>query len=156
MWGGFDGEALPTLRMVASTACPGRPWKRGMVMVDVAAASERIIQAYNAKAFDELEILIAPDLDFAHFNRDFVMSTRDQLLGVLRDFAANYVPDRLFEPAERVTVAGDICIREAWYGGTAAVDLPGFGAKGEKFRFKFCSIMRFDDAGLLVEWKDHG
>jgi hypothetical protein len=125
-------------------------------MVDVAAAAERIIQAYNGKAFDEMEALIAPDLDFAHFNRDFVMTTRDQLLAVLRDFASTYVPNRRFEAPERVTTAGRICIREGWYGGTAAVDLPGFGAQGETFRFKFCSIMRFDDAGILVEWKDHG
>jgi hypothetical protein len=125
-------------------------------MADVAAASERLIQAYNAKAFDELETLIAPDLDFAHFNRDFVMSSRDALLDVLRQFADTYVPDRHFEDPERVTVSGNICVREAWYAGTAAVDLPGFGAKGEAFRFKFCSIMRFDDAGILVEWKDHG
>jgi len=125
-------------------------------MVDVAAAAERIIHAYNAKAFDEMEALIAADLDFAHFNRDFVMSSRDALFDVLRQFASTFVPDRRFEAAERVTVAGQICVREGWYAGTAAVDLPGFGAQGEEFRFKFCSVMRFDEAGILVEWKDHG
>ncbi len=125
-------------------------------MVDVAAAAERLIQAYNAKAFDEMAALIAPDLDFAHFNRDFVLSSRDALLDILRQFASTYVPDRHFEAPERVTVSGNICVREAWYAGTAAVDLPGFGAAGEAFRFKFCSIMRFDQAGILVEWKDHG
>lgn len=125
-------------------------------MVDVAAAAERLIRAYNAKDFAALEALIAPDLDFAHFNRDFVLTNRDALLEVLRGFASTYAPDRHFEEPERVTVAGDIVIREAWYAGTAAVDLPGFGAAGEAFRFKFCSVMRFDGAGLLVEWKDHG
>lgn len=125
-------------------------------MVDVAAAAERLIQAYNAKDFDVLEGLIAPDIDFAHFNRDFVLRDRQALLDVLRAFAATYVPDRHFEKPERVTVAGDIVVREAWYVGTAAVDLPGFGAAGEAFRLKFCSVMRFDSAGVLVEWKDHG
>lgn len=125
-------------------------------MTDFAQASARLIEAYNAKAFDDLEALIAPDIDFAHFNRDFVLTNRTALLDVLRGFAATYVPDRHFEAPERVTVCGNIVVREAWYVGTAAVDLPGFGAAGEGFRLKFCSVMRFDDAGVLVEWKDHG
>ena len=125
-------------------------------MVDVAKAAETLVEAYNAKDFAALERLIAPDLDFAHYNRNFVMKSRDELLDILRAFAAQYVPDRHFEPVERVSVAGNIVVREAWYAGTAAVDLPGFGAAGEAFRLKFCSVMRFDEAGLLVEWKDHG
>lgn len=124
-------------------------------MVDVASAAARLIEAYNAKDFDALEPMIAPDIDFAHFNRDFVLTSRSALLDVLRGFPA-YVPDRHFERPERVTVAGLIVVREAWYVGTAAVDLPGFGAAGEAFRLKFCSVMRFDENGILVEWKDHG
>lgn len=125
-------------------------------MADVSAAAERLIDAYNAKDFAALEALIAPDLDFAHYNRDFAMNTRDALLGVLRQFAADFIPDRRFEPAERVTVSGDIAVREGWYVGTPAVDLPGFGTAGQSFRLKFCSVMRFSADGLLVEWKDHG
>lgn len=119
-------------------------------------AAERLIAAYNAKDFDTMAQIIAPDIDFAHFNRNFVLTSRDALLDVLRGFAATYAPDRHFEPPERVTTAGNIVVREAWYAGTAAVDLPGFGAAGESFRFKFCSVMRFNDSGILVEWKDHG
>ena len=125
-------------------------------MVDFAVAAERLIQAYNAKDFDQLETFISVDLDFAHYNRDFVLVGRKALLDVLRAFASTYVPDRHFEAPERVTVSGNIVVREAWYAGTAAIDLPGFGNAGESFRFKFCSVMRFDEAGLLVEWKDHG
>lgn len=125
-------------------------------MADPAAAAERLIQAYNAKDFEALEAMIAPDIDFAHYNRDFVLNSRDALLNVLRDFARSYVPDRRFEPVERVTTSGNIVVREGWYAGTAAVDLPGFGAVGEAFRLKFCSVMRFDDNDILVEWKDHG
>jgi ketosteroid isomerase-like protein len=125
-------------------------------MADPAAAAERLIQAYNRKDFDALEAMIAPDLDFAHYNRDFVLSSRGALLDVLRNFASAYIPDRHFEPVERVTTSGNIVVREGWYGGTPAVDLPGFGAAGERFRLKFCSVMRFDDNDILVEWKDHG
>lgn len=53
-------------------------------------------------------------------------------------------------------VVGNTVIREGWYVGTPQVDLPGFGDAGEGFRLKFCSVMRFDDAGTLVEWKDYG
>lgn len=125
-------------------------------MTDFAQAADRLIEAYNNKDFDALGTMIAPDIDFAHFNRDFVLTSRDALIEVLRGFAASYVPDRRFEAPERVTVAANMVVREAWYAGTAAVDLPGFGAAGEAFRLKFCSVMRFDDAGILVEWKDHG
>jgi len=125
-------------------------------MVDVANAAERLIQAYNLKDFPAMEAIIAPDIDFAHFNRDFVLTERSELLDVLRGFADTYAPDRHFEAPERITVAGNIVVREAWYVGTAAVDLPGFGAMGEGFRLKFCSVMRFNDDGMLVEWKDHG
>jgi len=125
-------------------------------MVDVAGLSDRLIEAYNAKDFTALSAMIVPDLDFAHFNRDFVLTSREALIEVLKGFANTYAPDRHFERPERVSVVGNIVIREAWYAGTAAVDLPGFGAAGEAFRFKFCSVMRFNDDGLLVEWKDHG
>lgn len=125
-------------------------------MTDSAAAAERLIQAYNTKDFDALERLIAPNIDFTHFNRDFKLSDRGALLDVLRSFASTYVPDRCFEPPERVQAFGDTVVREAWYAGTAAIDLPGFGAANEKFRLKFCSVMRFDASGMLVEWKDYG
>lgn len=125
-------------------------------MANFADAAERLIDAYNAKDFESLEHMISPSIDFAHFNRDFVLTDRKSLLDVLRGFASSMVPDRRFDTPERVTVAGNIVVREAWYAGTAAVDIPGFGAAGETFRLKFCSVMRFDDAGILVEWKDHG
>lgn len=125
-------------------------------MTVATVVAERLIAAYNAKDFDGMAQMMAPDIDFSHFNRDFVLTSRDALLDVLRAFAASYVPDRHFEAPERVTAVGNIVVREAWYVGTAAVDLPGFGAAGEAFRLKFCSVMRFDDAGILVEWKDHG
>lgn len=125
-------------------------------MVDVAEAAERLVSAYNAQDFDAMEAMIAPDIDFAHFNRDFVLTDRQSLMDVLRNFAANLFVERHFEPAERVTAAGNVAVREGWYAGTAKVDLPGFADAGGSFRLKFCSVMRFDDNGLLVEWKDHG
>ena len=125
-------------------------------MVDRRAISDALVGAYNRQDFDAMEALIAPDLDFAHFNRDFALTRREDLVKILRQFATDFIPDRKFEAPERVLESGDFIIREAWYTGTPAVDLPGFGATGEEFRLKFCSVMRFDDSGLLVEWKDYG
>ena len=121
-----------------------------------ADAADALVQAYNAKDFEAMSAGIAPDLDFAHYNRDFVLTSRDALLDVLRQFAETCVPDRHFDPPERVLEIGNMVVREAWYVGTAAIDLPGFGAAGEAFRLKFCSVMRFDDEAKLVEWKDFG
>lgn len=125
-------------------------------MKELAERSNRLVAAYNAKDFAGMAALMAPDIDFAHFNRDFVLNSRDALIEVLQGFAATYAPDRRFEDAEMVLEVGDTVIRQAWYVGTAAVDLPGFGAAGESFRLKFCSFMRFGPDGLLVEWKDFG
>jgi hypothetical protein len=125
-------------------------------MTDYAAAANRLVDAYNTKDFATLEALMAPDLDFAHFNRDFAFRRREDLMAVLRTFAADLVPDRRFLAPERVTVAGPVVVREGFYTGTAAVDLPGFATAGGKIRLKFCSVMRFNDQGLLVEWKDYG
>lgn len=125
-------------------------------MTELAEKSDRLIAAYNAKDFGGMAALMAPDIDFAHFNRDFVLNSRDALIEVLQGFASTYAPDRKFEDAEMVLEVGDTVIRQAWYVGTAAVDLPGFGAAGESFRLKFCSFMRFGADGLLVEWKDFG
>jgi SnoaL-like domain len=124
--------------------------------VDFAAAAERFIGFYNAKDFDRLAAMASPNLDFAHHNRDFAFKNRDALLDVLRQFGSALAPDRKFLPPERVSVSGNVVVREAYWVATPQVDLPGFGTAGSKVRLKFCSVMRFDDNGILVEWKDHG
>lgn len=123
---------------------------------DFAAAADRLIAAYNAKDFAAMRALVAADLDFAHFNRDFSFNNSDGLFEVLRQFASALVPDRRFLPPERVSVCGNLVVREAYYTGTAQVDLPGFAAAGGTIMLKFCSVLRFDDSGKLVEWKDYG
>jgi hypothetical protein len=125
-------------------------------VADFAAVADKFVADYNAKDFDAMSAVIAPDIDFTHFNRDFILQTRDDLIGVLRQFAQDCAPDRHFEAPERVMVLGNTVIREAWYVGTAKIDLPGFGMAGESFRLKFCSVMRFSDEGILVQWYDYG
>lgn len=124
--------------------------------VDFAAAAEKLVAAYNSKDLVLMQSLVSPTLDFAHFNRDFAFDNSDGLFAVLRQFASTLVPDRHFLPPDRVTVSGNIVVREAYYAGTAQVDLPGFAQAGGKINLKFCSVLRFDENGLLVEWKDYG
>ena len=121
-----------------------------------AALADQFIAAYNAKDMATLRAATAPNLDFTHFNRDFKFDNNEGLIAVLENFASNLVPDRRFLPPERVTVSGNIVVREAFYTGTATVDLPGFAPAGGTIMLKFCSVLRFDDLGILVEWKDYG
>jgi hypothetical protein len=46
-------------------------------MMDFAAAADRLLDTYNTKVFATLEALMSPDLDFAHFNRDFAFRRRE-------------------------------------------------------------------------------
>ncbi len=125
-------------------------------MADNLAYADALIAAYNAQDFAKMEAQIAADVDFAHFNRNFVLTSREELLGVLRQFASDCIPDRQFEAPERVFAVGDTVVRIGWYVGTCAVDLEGFGKAGEAFRLKFCSVLRFDDAGVIIAWNDFG
>jgi predicted ester cyclase len=124
--------------------------------MDLVARSDAFIEAYNCKDFAAMEAMMAPNLDFAHFNRDFALASCAELLAILRQFATDLIPDRHFEPAKRVIEGDGYVIREAFYTGTPLVELTGFGPVGKVFRLKFCSVMRWNEDGILVEWKDYG
>jgi hypothetical protein len=125
-------------------------------MPDLSAAASRIFDAYNAKDFSKLRSLISPSIDMAHFNRNYATNSLDDLLSTMELFASQLMRDRHFEPPERVHKIGNTVIREGYWGGTPDVDIPGFGKAGEKLRARLCSVMRFDDREILVEWKDYG
>jgi SnoaL-like domain len=125
-------------------------------MTDFAACADRIFQAYNDKDFERLRAAVAPDLKMAHFNRGASFENADDLIGLMKMFGDTLMPDRRFEPAEAVHVVGNVVVREGYWGGTAQQDLPGFAAKDEKLRLRLCSVMTFNDDGILVDWKDHG
>lgn len=125
-------------------------------MTDFAECADRLIQAYNDKDFDRLREMVAPDLKMAHFNRGAAFENADDLIALMKAFGDSLMPDRRFEPAEGVHVIGNVVVREGYWGGTAQQDLPGFAGNGETLRLRLCSVMRFDDTGILVDWKDHG
>ena len=71
-------------------------------------------------------------------------------------FANQLMKNRRFEAAERIQQMDNFVVREGYWGGTPDVDIPGFANAGDAFRIKLCSVMRFDENGILVEWKDYG
>jgi predicted ester cyclase len=125
-------------------------------MVDPKTLATSLISAYNAKEFDRLEALMAPDLDYAHFTHGLAHNNRDDVLKLLRRSAFEAIPDRAFDPPERITCAGDLAVVELWWSGTTVATMPGVNSAGQKLRVKLCSVLRFNDGGILVEWKDYG
>jgi hypothetical protein len=125
-------------------------------MTDYQACAARVIDAYNIKDFDTLRAAIAPDIKMAHFNRGASFERADDLIALMQAFGNDLMPDRKFEPAEGLHQCGNIIIREGYWGGTPTSDIPGFGAAGEQVRLRLCSVMTFDENGILVDWKDHG
>ena len=124
-------------------------------MPDAVAIVNRLVAAYNNKDFSTLESLLSANIDFTHFNRGFAFDKRAGILEIMRHFAYELAPDRKMEPADRVTIDGNLVVREAFYTGTALADIPNFAPQGH-FSFKLCSVFRVNDSGVIVEWKDYG
>lgn len=125
-------------------------------MVDFAVAAERVVQAFNDKDFETLRSLMDPKLKFRHFNREFEIDDRDEFVDLLIHFAKDIMPVRRLETPERITVSGNLVIREGWYAGQAAGDWEGWSTAGQEVRHKTATFYLFDDAGLLLEWVDYG
>jgi hypothetical protein len=127
-----------------------------MTDTDPGAVVERFVAAYNDFDFDAMSDALAPDLHFEHVGRGFVFETRDELIGALRTFAAEYLPDRAFGEATRVSVAGSTVYREHLWSGTLAVDLPGFGKKGDAISDRLCAVYTVGAEGTITEYLDYG
>ena len=125
-------------------------------MVDFAAAADRVVDAFNEMEFDRLRSLMAPNHKFRHFNRGFAIDNRDEFVDLLIHFARTIMPVRRLETPERVTVSGNLVIREGWYSGKAAGNWEGWSEAGEEVRHKTATFYLFDDEGLLLEWVDYG
>jgi hypothetical protein len=125
-------------------------------MRDPATLATELFAAYNAKDFAELERRISPRVSFEHCNRGYVFRTRDELLAVLRQFADAIVPDRKFRGPFRITASGNRAVHESRWGGVAKSEVPGMAQAGGTIDLELCSVLTFDENGVLVEWKDYG
>jgi hypothetical protein len=125
-------------------------------MTDFVAVAGRLVDAYNAGDLDAVERGLSPTIDFAHYNRGFTTQSRDELLAVLRQFAHILIPDRKFSAPTRVTTSGSTVVRQSRWSGTAQADIPGLCKAGDAVDLHLCSVLTFDETGVVVEWKDYG
>jgi len=125
-------------------------------MSDYVQLVDTFLTAYNNKDFATMRDMMVPDIDMAHYNRGAVFTDREQLMAVFPIFADVLMPDRKFSSALRITASGNVVVRESDFTGTATDDIPGFATKGEAVNLRLCSVFRFNDAGLIAEWHDHG
>ncbi|WP_433503014.1 nuclear transport factor 2 family protein [Pseudonocardia halophobica] len=122
---------------------------------DAAKVVEQYVDAYNAQDFEGMEAVLSPELDFQHYNRGFSFSSAAELVATLRAFASDYLPDRKLGPSLRTNVIGDTVYREQRWGGTLAVDLPGFGNKGDVLDDRLLTVYTVRD-GKITEYYDYG
>jgi len=125
-------------------------------MPDNIALLESFFEAYNRKDFEAMRRMMTPDAEMAAYNRGAAYRTRDELLAALPLFANHLAPDRKASNAIRVTAQQNVVVREYDFSGTATVDIHNMAMKGERFTLRLCSVFRFNDEGLIVEWRDHG
>ena len=117
-------------------------------VADLIAVVDGITSAYNDKDWAQLEGALAPDLAFAHNNRGVTTKTAAEFLALLRKTVDEMLPDRHFKPADRIQQIGNIVVREGYWAADAVVDSPRV--------MKLCTVLRFNDDGLLAEWSDYG
>lgn len=116
---------------------------------------DELISAYNAKDFDRLAGLLAPDLIFCHHNRGFSHNNREEFIATLKLFAHEIMPDRKFGPAVRVVAAGNTVVREQSWGGHARIDIPGMARAGELLQLDLCAVYVFRGE-VVAEYHDYG
>lgn len=121
---------------------------------DAKAVVDDWVEAYNGKEFGRLEELTAEGVYVLHHNRGAEANNRKELFGLFEAFGAAF-PDRRFSDRRSVNLDGDVVIVQHTWGGTAAVDVPGFAAAGEKVSLELCTVVTVKD-GQIVEYHDYG
>jgi steroid delta-isomerase-like uncharacterized protein len=115
---------------------------------------DAFVKAYNAKDFATLGELISDDVHVVHHNRGVESKTKQELFGLFDAFGAAF-PDRRFSNERGRVVEGDTVVVEHTWGGTAAVDVPGFAEAGGIVSLDLCTVFTVRH-GRLVEYHDYG
>ncbi|MGD9601040.1 MAG: nuclear transport factor 2 family protein [Gammaproteobacteria bacterium] len=116
--------------------------------------ANRWIAAYNAKDFDTLRGMMAPDMHIEHHNRGVVLDGAEAMLTVMRQFG-DLLPDRRFHSVRRQFAAGDTVVSELTWEATPTVDIDGFAKKGETIRLELACLWTVRE-GRLVDYHDYG
>jgi steroid delta-isomerase-like uncharacterized protein len=123
-------------------------------MQDPLAVANRWIAAYNAKDFDSLQALMAPDIHVEHHNRGALLHGAETMLAVMRQFAT-LLPDRRFHSLRRQFVAGETVVSELVWEGTPNDDVEGFAKRGVTVKLELACIWTIRN-GRVVDYHDYG
>ncbi|KAA9156338.1 nuclear transport factor 2 family protein [Amycolatopsis acidicola] len=121
---------------------------------DKLAVVDKLVEAFNKPDFAALEEILAEDIVFSHKNKGMEGSGREQLLSNIK-MMNDAFPGRTITATKRGAVTGDVVFREAEWGGTAAVDVPGFANAGEQAHLDTMTIFVIR-GGRIHEWSDFG
>lgn len=127
-----------------------------MTTVDngVAELADKYVEAYNRSDFASLGELLSDDVHIIHHNRGVEVNGKEAALSLYQGYGAGF-PDRSFTNRRDVVVNGDTAIVRHTWGGTAAADVPGWAATGEKVSLDLTTFLTFS-GGKLVEYEDFG
>ncbi|MEV0494679.1 nuclear transport factor 2 family protein [Streptomyces atratus] len=121
---------------------------------DKLAVVDRLVAAFNGPDYDELSRILADDIVFSHKNKGMEGTGKEQLLSNIR-MMYDAFPGRTISATQRYAIQGDVVFREATWGGTAAVDVPGFAKAGEAAHLDTMTVFVIR-GGRIHEWSDFG
>jgi ketosteroid isomerase-like protein len=121
---------------------------------DPISVANRWIEAYNAKDLDTIRSLCGESIRLEHHNRGVVLEGPDAVVGLIEQFTS-LGPDRAFHSTRRQFTDGDQVVTEQSWGFTAATDVPGFAAAGERFDTDLACIWTVRN-GQIVDYHDYG
>jgi steroid delta-isomerase-like uncharacterized protein len=122
-----------------------------MITEDGKALAERLLDAYNRRAFDEVETLFAPD--YVNHNPPPVPGMgpdREGQLAIMRAFVAAF-PDSRAEMVHLVA-EDDLVVVHDVVRGTHQADFMGIPATGNEARAEFIHIFRVADGKFVERW----
>jgi limonene-1,2-epoxide hydrolase len=126
-----------------------------MTTTNPIAVVQGYFDAYRDKQWARLAEVFADDLQFQHHNRNFVCTSAEETIAVLKTMGETLIPDRRYTTIHRMEAFGELVVVEATWEATAIQEIPGFAKLGEKIKFDFCSLFVVK-AGRIVQWDDYG
>jgi len=117
--------------------------------------AEKYVDAYNRADFDALKELVTEDVHVIHHNRGVEVTGRDNVVELYKGYGGAF-PDRSFYDRRGISELADgrVLIEHSW-GGTAAADVPGWAATGEKIGLEIVTFLTFSD-GKIADYHDFG
>ncbi len=123
-------------------------------MNDPIAIAKRWIAAYNAKDFNALRAMMAPNIHVEHHNRGVVLDGPDAMIAIMTQFEG-LLPDRRFHSVRRQFAAGEQVVTELTWEATPTADIEGFAKKGEIIKLELACVWTVRN-GQIADYHDYG